>query len=138
MSFLLDTNVLSEAKRRQGDPRVKAWINSVANGDLLTSVLVVGEIRRGVERLRRNDPPQADQLDDWLTALKQQFAERILPITAEIAEEWGRLNVPDPLPTIDGYLAATAKVRSLTLVTRNTRDLVRTGVSLLNPCRAAE
>jgi hypothetical protein len=105
---------------------------------LFTSVLVVGEIRRGVERLRRRDTAQATLLDEWLSALEHQFADRVLPVTMEIAEEWGRLNVPDPLPTIDGYLAATAKVHGLTIVTRNTRDLERTGVTLLNPWLAAE
>lgn len=134
MSFLLDTNVLSEARRRQaGDVRVKAWLSSVASADLFTSALVVGEIRRGVERLRRKDTIQANLLDEWLATLKQQFADRVLPVTMDIAEEWGRLNVPDPLPTIDGYLAATARVHGLTLVTRNTPDLARTGVMLLNP-----
>ena len=136
MSFLLDTNVLSEARRRRTDVRVKAWLSSVASTDLFTSVLVVGEIRRGVERLRRRDTEQANLLDEWLTTLKQQFADRVLPVTIEIAEEWGRLNVPNPLPTIDGYLAATANIRGLTLVTRNTRDLARTGVALLDPWAA--
>ena len=116
--------------------RVKAWLSSVASTDLFTSVLVVGEIRRGVERLRRRDTEQANLLDEWLTTLKQQFADRVLPVTIEIAEEWGRLNVPNPLPTIDGYLAATANIRGLTLVTRNTRDLARTGVALLDPWAA--
>lgn len=138
MSFLVDTNVLSEARRRQaGDVRVKAWLSSVASAELFTSALVVGEIRRGVERLRRKDTTQAAFLDEWLATLKQQFADRVLPVTMDIAEEWGRLNVPDPLPTIDGYLAATARVHGLTLVTRNTRDLARTGVVLLNPWLAA-
>ena len=136
MSFLLDTNVLSEARRRQPDGHVKAWLSSVAGADLFTSVLVVGEIRRGVERLRRRDTAQATLLDEWLVTLKQQFADRVLPVTMEIAEEWGRLNVPNPLPTIDGYLAATASIRGLTLVTRDTRDLARTGVALLDPWTA--
>lgn len=137
MSFLLDTNVLSEARRRQAaDARVKAWLSSVASTDLFTSVLVVGEIRRGVERLRRRDTAQATLLDEWLTTLKQQFADRVLPVTLEIAEEWGRLNVPDPLPTIDGYLAATANIHGLTVVTRNVRDLARTGVALFDPWAA--
>jgi len=136
LSFLLDTNVLSEARRRRADVHVKAWLSSVASTDLFTSVLVVGEIRRGVERLRRRDTEQANLLDEWLTTLKQQFADRVLPVTIEIAEEWGRLNVPNPLPTIDGYLAATANIRGLTLVTRNTRDLARTGVALLDPWAA--
>lgn len=136
MSFLLDTNVLSEAKRRRGEARVKGWFDSASSANLFTSVLVIGEIRRGVEGLRRRDASQAVLLEKWLAALKQMFADRVLPVTTEISEEWGRLNVPDPLPTIDGYLAATAKVHGLTLVTRNIRDLERTGVALLDPWTA--
>lgn len=101
--------------------------------DLFLSVLVVGEIRQGVERLRRRDPKQADVFDRWLRALRRDYGERVLPVTAAIAEEWGRLNVPDPLPVVDGLLAATARVHSLTLVTRNAAQVERTGVNLLNP-----
>jgi hypothetical protein len=137
LSFLLDTNVLSEVRKQQNaDACVTAWLRSVASADLFTSVLVVGEIRRGAERLRRRDTAQAMLLDEWLTTLKQQFTDRVLPVTIEIAEEWGRLNVPDPLPTIDGYLAATANVHGLTVVTRNVRDIARTGVALLDPWTA--
>jgi toxin FitB len=133
MSFLLDTNVVSEVQRPHGDPGVKAWLASVPADSLYVSVLVVGEIRRGIERLRRRDPPQATIYEAWLTTLRLDYADRIIPITAEIAEEWGRLSVPDPVPTADGLMAATAKVHCLTLVTRNTPDFVRTGVPLLNP-----
>jgi hypothetical protein len=97
------------------------------------SVLVVGEIRRGIERLRRRDPAQTAIYEAWLSRLRQDYTDRIIPITPEIAEEWGRLNVPDPVPTVEGLMAATAKVRGLTFVTRNTADLIRTGVPLLNP-----
>jgi hypothetical protein len=97
------------------------------------SVLVVGEIRQGVERLRRRDPKQAKVFDRWLGDLRRDYGERILPVTAAVAEEWGRLNVPDPLPVVDGLLAATAKAHNLTLVTRNTGHVERAGVPLLNP-----
>ena len=133
MSFLLDTNVISEARKPRGSPRVKAWMASVRGADLFLSVLVVGEIRQGIERLRRRDPAQAAVYEAWLAGLHRDYASCILPITADIAEEWGRMNVRDPVATIDGLLAATAKARGLTLVTRNTADLVRTGVPLLNP-----
>jgi len=96
-------------------------------------VLVVGEIRRGVERLRRRDPEQAAILETWLALLLRTYSDRVLPITADIAEEWGRMNVPDPISPIDGLMAATAKVRRFTLVTRNTAHFARTGVPLLNP-----
>ncbi len=133
MSFLLDANVISEARRPQGDANVKAWLASVPEGDLYLSVLVIGEIRRGVERLRRRDPAQAAVYEGWLTILRRDYADHIVPIMADVAEEWGRTNVPDPVPTIDGLMAATAKVRGMTLVTCNTADVARTGASILNP-----
>jgi len=133
VSFLLDTNVISEARKPAGDLNVKTWIGSVRGADLYLSVLVVGEIRQGVERLRRWDTAQAAVYEAWLGRLGREYADRIIPVTADIAEEWGRLNVPDPIATIDGLLAATAIVMGLTFVTRNTADVVRTGVRLLNP-----
>jgi predicted nucleic acid-binding protein len=133
VSFLLDTNVVSEARRPKGNANVKAWLAGAPAGSLYLSVLVVGEIRRGIARLRQRDPSQGAVYEAWLGQLRADYAERILPITADIAEEWGRMNVPDPVPVIDGLMAATAKVRGLTLVTRNTADLIRTGVPLLNP-----
>lgn len=133
MSFLLDTNVISEARKRSPDSNVRAWLASVPEPDLYLSVLVVGEIRQGIERLRRRDPAQAAPYETWVSALVHGFADRLVPVTAEVCEEWGRLNVPDPLPVIDGLMAATAKVRGWTFVTRNVADLARTGVGLLNP-----
>ncbi len=133
MSFVLDTNVVSEMRKKRPHHRVRDWLQSVDGSDLYLSVLVVGEIVQGVERLRRRDPAQATVYDRWLSDLRRDFTSRILPVDVAVAEEWGRLNVPDPLPTIDGLLAATAKVRAWTLVTRNTRDVERTGVRLLDP-----
>ncbi len=133
VSFLLDTNVLSEARRPRGDAKVKAWLASVPADNLYLSVLVVGEIRGGIERLRRRDPAQADAYEGWLATLRRDYADRLLPVTAEVAEEWGRMNVPDPLPVVDGLMAATAKAKGLTLVTRNTADIERSGVRILNP-----
>jgi predicted nucleic acid-binding protein len=131
--YLLDTNVASDARRPNGNPHVKAWLLSVRQTEQYLSALLVGEVRRGVERIRRRDPLQAAVLETWLVELRRDFADRIIPVTADIAEEWGRLNVPDPLPPIDGLLAATARVQGLILVTRNTADFERTGVRLLNP-----
>jgi len=133
VSYLLDTNVLSEARKQRGEQNVKDWLASVSSRELYLSVLILGEIRQGIERLRPRDRAQAQLYETWLVALSRDYADRILPITPEIADEWGRLNAPDPLPAVDGLLAATAKVMRLTLVTRNTRDLARTGVALLNP-----
>jgi len=133
VAFLLDTNVVSEARRQTPDSKVRAWLASVPDAELYVSVLVIGEIRQGIERLRRRDPAQVVVFETWLSTLLHDYADRIVPVTAEVAEEWGRLNVPDPLPVIDGLMAATAKVRGWTFVTRNVADLARAGVRLLNP-----
>lgn len=94
---------------------------------------MLGEIRRGVELLRRRDPMAAQELDSWLTTLRISLGSRLLPITPAIADLWGCLGVPDVIPTADGLLASTALVHDLTLVTRNIRDMERTGARLLNP-----
>jgi hypothetical protein len=134
VSWLLDTNVISEF--RKGDrahPGIRAWFADAEEGSLYTSVLVIGELRRGIESLRRRDVPSALALGLWLSSITEGFADRILPVDQAVAEQWGRLNVPDPVPTVDGLVAATAIVHGLTLVTRNTRDVARTGVPLLDP-----
>jgi toxin FitB len=133
VSFLLDTNVVSEIRRPRPDPKVQAWLASVPEADLYLSVLVVGEIRQGVERLRRRDPARVAPYEAWLSELLRHFADRLVPITADVCEEWGRLNVPNPLPVVDGLMAATAKVRGWTFVTRNVADLARADVRLLDP-----
>lgn len=136
MSFLVDTNVLAEIRKARGRASVKEWFHACDPTQIYLSVLVVGEIRQGVERLRRKDPRQAARYDSWLGRLRTEFGDRILPVSEEVAMEWGRLNVPDPLPVVDGLLAATARVHGLTLVTRNVADVARTGVPLLNPFEA--
>lgn len=133
MTFLVDTNVLSELRRPRPDDGVIRWYSSVQPSDLFISVLVVGELRRGVDSLARRDPAGAEPLELWLTQLTTRFQDRLAPITLEIAERWGALNVPDPLPAIDGLLGATALVHGWTVVTRNARDLDRTGAPTLNP-----
>lgn len=92
-----------------------------------------GEIRRGVDGIQRRDAATAAALNRWLRGLVEEFSDRILVVDRTVAEEWGRMNVPDPVPVIDGLLAATAKVHGLSFVTRNTRHVTRTGVSCLNP-----
>ena len=134
MSFLLDTNVVSEPRKgRRADANVMRWFSSVGTEELYISVLVIGEIRQGIEGLRRRDALQASHLESWLLGLRRGYADRILPVDLEAAEEWGHMNVPDPISTRDGLMAATAKVRNMTFVTRNTADVARTGVRLLNP-----
>jgi toxin FitB len=133
MTYLLDTNVVSELRKRDPDPHVLAWYGTVTSSDLFLSVLTIGEIRLGIERLRRKDSAQADLLEQWMHGLHATYQDHLIEVDTEVAEEWGRLNVPDPLPVIDGLLAASAKVRGWTLVTRNTADLGRSGVVLFNP-----
>ena len=137
MSFLLDTNVVSEIRKKTSDPGVGAWFASVPADQLYLSVLVVGEIRQGIERLARRDPVQAETFESWLARLVAVYHDRIVPITADVAEVWGRLNVPDPVPVVDGLMAATALVHGWTLVTRNAGDVASTGVRLLDPFTGA-
>lgn len=134
MSYLLDTNVISELRKgERADSNVAAWFADIADEEVFLSVLTIGEIRRGIESVRRRDPDSAAALDRWLALLSEAHADRILPVDRAIAEEWGRMNTPDPLPVVDGLLAATARVLSLTLVTRNIADVEGTGVELLDP-----
>jgi toxin FitB len=133
MTFLLDTNVISEIRKRHPDPHVVAWWDTVTSAEVSISALTIGEIRLGIERLRRKDRAQADLLEHWLDGLRAIYQDHIINIDPGIAEEWGRLNVPDLLPVIDGLLAATAKARGLILVTRNVADLARSGIRVLNP-----
>ena len=132
--YLLDTNVASETRKgRRTDANVSRWLESVVDADLFLSVLVIGEIRKGIELARPNDPVKARSLEGWLVGLEARFGERVLPITPAVADQWGRLCAIRPLSTVDGLLAATAMVHDLTLVTRNVADVAHTGVRLLNP-----
>jgi toxin FitB len=133
VSYLLDTNVVSELRKRLPDSRVEAWYESVAGSQLFLSVLTLGEIRLGAERARRKDLAKAAAIEGWLARLETAYADHIVPVDTAIADKWARLSVPDPLPVVDGLLAATAAVRNWTLVTRNTADVNRPGVRVLNP-----
>jgi predicted nucleic acid-binding protein len=134
VKFLLDTNIISEIRKRdRAHPNVARWVARTPAADIGTSVVVLAEIRRGIELKRRSDRKQAEALDHWFAQMRARLADRVVPIDEPIAEAWAILGVPDPLPLIDGLLAATAKVRGLTLVTRNVGDIARTGVTVLDP-----
>ena len=134
MNFLLDTNVISELRKGpRSNANVRQWFVEVPTECIYLSTLVFGEIRKGIERVRRRDIKAANVLDGWLKQLKILYSQRLLPVTEEIADMWGSLNVPDPLPTIDGLLAATAIIHDLVLVTRNAKNIEKTGVRFLNP-----
>jgi len=133
VSYLLDTNMVSEFRRKTPDAGAVKWFDSVRSGQLYVSALMVGELRKGIERLVDRDPTQAAALDDWCQRLVRGFSDRIIPVTQDIAETWGRLSARTPLPAVDGLMAATALVHDWTFVTRNTADVERTGVRVLNP-----
>jgi len=135
--FLLDTNVISEIRKRdRAHPNVVHWVTRTAVEDIATSVLVLAEIRQGIELKRRSDPEQAESLDRWFLQMRTRLGARVLPIDESVAEAWALLGIPNPLPLIDGLLAATAKVHGLTFVTRIVADFVVAGVPLLDPFSA--
>ena len=105
----------------------------ISDADVYLSVLVLGEIRKGVERARPSDPAQARALEKWLTAVVASYAERILPIDQAVADEWGRMAAKRPVSTVDALLASTAKVHRMTLATRNVSDVADLGADLVNP-----
>jgi toxin FitB len=134
VSYLIDTNVLSELRRKVPDPGVADWFSQRPAGTLHLSVLTLGEIRKGIEALL--DAPRRLALLDWLeTDLPAFFSGRILPIDLAVADRWGRLvaQAGRPLPAIDSLLVATAAQHGLILVTRNQRDMQGLGVQVLNP-----
>jgi predicted nucleic acid-binding protein len=136
MSWLIDTNVVSEVRKGERcDPRVSRWYASVADRDLFLSTLVLGEIRKGVELARPRDPGKAAALERWLGQVEIAFDGRVLAIDNAVADQWGRMSAVRPIPVVDGLLAATALVNGLTLVTRNDSDVAGLGARVLNPFR---
>ena len=134
MSYLVDTNVLSELRRREPDANVLRWMSARPATTLYLSVLTVGELRKGIEMLAESERKRA--LLDWLDIeLPAFFSGRILPIDEAVADRWGQLvaEAARPLPAIDSLLAATALTHGLTLVTRNLRDFQPLNLPVLNP-----
>jgi len=129
--YLIDTNVLSEARR--GSPQALGWMRSVDPGRLYLSVITLGEIMRGIALKERSDPQAAAHLSLWLMRLRQDHATRILPVTDRVAVEWGRLSALRPRGGADGLIAATAIVHDLVVVTRNVADFADSGAACLNP-----
>ncbi len=133
MSFLLDTNVISELRRKRPDARVVAWIRHAEPAVLSISVLSLGEIAKGATQCAERDRTQADILYRWLALVRTNYADRTIAIDADVSQAWGRLAAKRPMGVIDGLLAATALVRGLTLVTRNVRDFADLGISVFDP-----
>lgn len=138
--FLIDTNVISEARKRsKANKGVRAFFKQTIADEtpMFISVVTVGELRRGVELIRhRGDARQANQLEKWLETLLVEYRDSILEINQDIAQLWGRLRVPHPENALDKQIAATALIYDLTVVTRNHKDFSKTGVRLLNPFEA--
>lgn len=135
--YLLDTNVISEARKRaRANAGVRHFFKRIAaeQAPIFLSVVTIGELRRGVDLIRhRGDVPQANRLEKWLAGLLHDYDDFILDIDADIAQLWGRLRVPHPENALDKLIAATALIHNLTVVTRNHSDFTRTGVRVLDP-----
>ncbi|MEZ5177245.1 MAG: type II toxin-antitoxin system VapC family toxin [Acidimicrobiales bacterium] len=121
----------------RGSPGVRAWLEAQADAQLWLSVLVVGELRRGVDLIGRRGAASAAAIGRWLDGIIEDFSDRILPITATIAQRWATMSVPDPVPVVDGLIAATAAVHDLTVVTRNVANIDRTGIGWIDPFTSA-
>jgi toxin FitB len=134
VTYLLDTNVLSETRKRQPAAGVAGWIAATPPGLLHVSVLTMGELGQGIARIRgRGDQDQASALERWLRDLESGFGDRVLPVTLPVAAAWARQQYAQPLPVIDALIAATARVHGLTVVTRNVKDFELAGVPVLDP-----
>ncbi len=138
--YLVDTNIISEVRKRaKANKGVRAFFKRVAEEEarVFISVVTVGELRRGVELIRhRGDTRQANQLEKWLDTLLTEYQDHILDINQDVAQLWGRLRVPHPENALDKQIAATALIYELTVVTRNQKDFVKTGVPVINPFTA--
>jgi toxin FitB len=131
--YLLDTNVLSETRRKQANVQVMAFVAGVEPSALYLSVLTLGELRKGVALKAKTDTEAAQRLTEWVDGLEFSFADRILEIDAATATLWGQLSAQRPRPVVDTLLAATAVVHEMTLVTRNIADVEDVAVQMLNP-----
>jgi predicted nucleic acid-binding protein len=133
--FLLDTNVLSEIRKgsRRARPEVWKWWLGMQGQELFLSVMTLGEIRKGIDRLGARDALQTLVLERWLGEVKNEFQQRLIEVTPDIAEWWGRLQAIRSLPDVDALLAASALHHDLTLVTRNEADFAGLGIRVFNP-----
>lgn len=133
MSLLVDTPVVLELRKgKRCDPRVRAFFDATVE-DLFLSVLTLGELRSGIERVRQRDTKAARVWDRWLHQVVTDHGERVLPVDEAVVEEWGVLLASGPCPTREGLLAATALAYDLTLLTRGGEALTATGVRVIDP-----
>jgi toxin FitB len=134
MTYLLDTNILSELVKGRKNPGVLDWLASTTQRDHHVSAMSMGELRRGVGRLElRNDRRQAARLGSWLEETLIDYDDRIVPVTADVALRWGHHDAARPTSVADGLIGATAEVHGWTLVTRNVKDFEHLPIELHNP-----
>jgi hypothetical protein len=133
--YLVDTNVLSEARR--GRPEARDWLRSVDPDQVFLSVITLGEIMKGIRQKTRTDATAAVSLHRWLEQLRMDHARRILPISDEVALEWGRIAAMRPRDMADALIAATAAVHHKAVVTRNTSDFKDLAVAVIDPWNLA-
>lgn len=134
MRYLIDTNIISEIRKgARCDANVSTWYASISGDDLFLSVLVLGEIRKGIELARPKDPVKTASLERWLREVEIAFDGRVFDLDKAVCDRWGRMSAIRPIPVTDGLLAATAATHGLTLVTRNDRDVAGLGARVINP-----
>lgn len=134
MSYLLDTNVLSELRKRaRANPHVVRFTEVAGWDNIHTSWIVIAEMRRGAALVYRRDPTQAKALDAWIAYILEELGDRIHPVEQRVADRWAQLMVPDPRSPMDALIAATASAHGFTLVTRDVRDFAGAGIDLLDP-----
>lgn len=135
--YLIDTNIISEARKgERANPGVQRFLETVSRHQqqAFLSVVTIGELHRGIDLIRhRGDLNQAQVLETWLTGILEEYGEYILPVDADVAQVWGRLRVPHPENALDKFIAATALIHDLVVVTRNERDFQGLNVRMLNP-----
>jgi predicted nucleic acid-binding protein len=140
--YLLDTNVVSESRKLAGgraDPNLVAWMSATDPALTYLSAITIFELEYGVLQMERRDAVQGATLRRWLVeTVHPAFERRVLPMSAEVATRCARLHVPDPKAERDSWIAATALVHDLTVVTRNVADFAHSGVALINPWGAAD
>jgi len=132
-AYLLDTNVLSETRRKKADPGVLAFLQAADSSSLFISVLTIGELRKGASAKMRKDAAAGRSLAAWIEGLEFGFADRIIGIDTTTAHLWGDWSGERPRPVVDTLLAATAVQHGLTFVTRNERDVRGIQVKVHNP-----
>lgn len=133
MTYLVDTNILSELRRKNRDKRVEAWFKSISPDELFLSVITIGEIENGIVKQERLNPSFANDLKNWLDGILMHYGDRILPLSTQIARRWGRLCGELGRTDADIMIAATALEHGLVVATRNVKHFELTGAGVINP-----